>query len=156
MGKHSFKSSEADGLDPNTDSLHRLLAEEEARELVRRTRQYDERALTRIYNLFADRVFRFIYYRVQDRPHAEDLTNEVFVRLLESISDFRASGDDAALLLTGWIFTIARNIVIDFYRRQRTHSADSLSDTAEEIPDTFDSDFHLTRADLQLALAKLT
>ncbi|HZQ10821.1 MAG TPA: sigma-70 family RNA polymerase sigma factor [Anaerolineae bacterium] len=157
MSNHASTSSGADALDPAADSLHRLLAEEEARELLSRARLYDERALTRIYNLFADRVFRFIYYRVQDRPHAEDLTNEVFIRMLESITNFHASGDDAALLLTGWIFTIARNIVIDYYRRQKTQNADPLSDTAEEIPDdTFDSDFHLTRADLQLALAKLT
>ena len=139
------------------DSLHHLLAQDEARELVRRAQKYEERALTRIYNLFADRVFRFIYYRVQDRPRAEDLTNEVFVRLLENVDKFRPGGDDAALALTGWIFTIARNLIIDDYRRQKTRSADPLPDADDEIADTsFDFDMHLTRADLQAAMARLT
>lgn len=139
------------------DSLHHFLAQDEARELLRRANAYDERALTRIYNLFADRVFRFIYYRIQDRPRAEDLTNEVFVRMLENVDKFRPSGEDATLLLTGWIFTIARNLMIDDYRRQKTRTADALPDADVDIADeTFDFDVHITRADLQNALAQLT
>lgn len=140
-----------------TDSLHHLLPQDEARELLRRARAYEERALTRIYNLFNDRVFRFIYYRIQDRARAEDLTNEVFVRMLEGIDKFRPSGDDPTLSLTGWIFTIARNMIIDDFRREKIRAADHFADSDAELPDEgFDLELHLTRADLQTALAKLT
>jgi RNA polymerase sigma-70 factor (ECF subfamily) len=107
--------------------------------------------------LFADRVFRFIYYRIQDRPRAEDLANEVFIRLLENVDKFRPGGEDAALALTGWIFTIARNLIIDDYRRQKSRRADPLPETDDTIIDEqFDLELHLTRVDLQAALSKLT
>jgi RNA polymerase sigma-70 factor (ECF subfamily) len=155
--KNVFTSSPASAPDVLDDSLHNLLAQDEARELIRRAQAYDERALTRIYNLFADRVFRFIYYRIQDRPRAEDLTNEVFLRLLENVDRFRPSGADVTLSLTGWIFTIARNILIDDYRRQKTRAVEPLPETDDEVADAnFDFELHLTRADLQTALANLT
>lgn len=139
------------------DSLHQSLPSAEARELLERAGRYEDRALTRIYTLFSDRVFRFIYYRIQDRSRAEDLTNEVFVRLLESIQRFRPSGDDPALALTGWIFTIARNMIIDDFRRHKIRSAEPFSDGDEDPADsTVDLELHLTRADLQAALAQLT
>lgn len=141
----------------STDSLHQLLPPAEARDLLRRAQAYEERALTRLYTLFSDRVFRFIYYRIQDRPRAEDLTNEVFVRMLESVEKFRPTGDDTSLVLTGWIFTIARNLIIDDYRRQKVRMADPLPENDDDLEDkSFDMDLHLTRADLQKALAQLT
>lgn len=139
------------------DSLHQLITAEEARELIRRAQVYDERALTRLYNLFADRVFRFVYFRIQDRPRAEDLANEVFIRVLENVDKFRPGGEDAALALTGWIFTIARNLIIDDYRRQKSRNAEPLPETDDTLIDErFDFELHLTRADLQAALSKLT
>lgn len=139
------------------DSLHQLLPPTEARELLRRAQKYEERALTRLYNIFSDRVFRFVYYRVQDRPRAEDLTNEVFVRMLENVENFRPSGEDASLALTGWIFTIARNLLIDDFRRQKIRAAEPLPEDDTELADeSFDVDLHLTRAELQTALAQLT
>lgn len=140
------------------DSPHQLVSQAEARELLRRARTYEERALTRLYNLYADRVFRFIYYRIQDRPRAEDLTNEVFVRMLEHVEKFHPSGDDIVLALTGWIFTIARNLLIDDYRRQKVRPVEPLpeADDQESLAEHFDLEFYLTRADLQVALAKLT
>ncbi|MBI4675589.1 MAG: sigma-70 family RNA polymerase sigma factor [Chloroflexi bacterium] len=155
--KDRSKLSPTPASDALNDSLHHVLAQDEARELLQRAKEYDERALTRIYNLFADRVFRFMYYRIQDRPRAEDLTNEVFVRMLENVAKFRPSGEDASLLLTGWIFTIARNMLIDDYRRQKTRAVEPLPDAEQDIADAaFDFEVHITRADLHAALARLT
>lgn len=157
MSKDAPMSSPALAPHSAGDSLHHLLPPDEARELLRRARQYEERALTRIYNLFSDRVFRFIYYRVQDRPRAQDLTNEVFVRMLENIENFRPGGDDPSLVLTGWIFTIARNMLVDEYRRQKIRATEPLPEGDHEMADEgFDLDLHLTRADLQAALQRLT
>lgn len=157
MSNDSSMLSQALAPNAGPDTLHQLLPPAEARELLERARRYEDRALTRIYTLFSDRVFRFIYYRIQDRPRAEDLTNEVFVRMLESIERFRPSGQDIALALTGWIFTIARNMVIDDYRRQKVRVTDPLSDDEDDLVDSHnDLELHLTRADLQSALGQLT
>lgn len=156
MSNDAFMLSQA--LAPNAlDNLHQLLPPAEARDLLRRAQEYEERALTRLYNLFSDRVFRFIYYRIQDRARAEDLTNEVFVRMLESIEKFRPTGDDPSLVLTGWVFTIARNLIIDDYRRRQVRATEPLPENDDDVEDkTFDMDLHLTRADLQQALGQLT
>jgi RNA polymerase sigma-70 factor (ECF subfamily) len=157
MNNDASMFSPADLPNYATDSLHQLLPTAEAQELLRRAQNYEDRALTRIYQLFSDRVFRFIYYRVQDRARAEELTNEVFVRMLESVERFQGTGADAALALTGWIFTIARNLVIDDIRRQRVRATEPLPEGDNELrDDAIDMELHLTRADLQAALGQLT
>lgn len=137
---------------------HLGLTDEEARELLREAQKYDDRALTRLYNLFAERIYRFCYFRLSDRERAEDLANEVFVRLLEEIGNFRLGASGHALALTGWIYTIARNLIIDDYRRQKVRSiVEPIPDDENGIPYIhLDVDLHITRADLQAAMAHLT
>ncbi len=140
------------------DAASQLLEDAEARLLVRAAQQYDDRALARIYHLYADRIFRYVFFRIGERNRAEDLTGEVFVRLLENVGNFRMGAHGHALALTGWIYRIAHNLIIDEYRRQKVRAEiDPLPDWWEETPDLdLSLDFHLTRADLQFALQQLT
>lgn len=135
-----------------------LLDDAEARQLVRAAQKYDDRALSRIYQLYADRIYRYVYYRVGERHRAEDLTGEVFVRMLESVGNFRTVDRGQALALTGWLFRIAHNLVVDEYRRRQVRNeVDPLQDGEDEIIDPGVSiEMHLDRADLQSALKKLT
>jgi RNA polymerase sigma-70 factor, ECF subfamily len=140
------------------EATSQLIDDAEARQLLRAAQQYDERALTRIYKMYSDRIFRYVFFRIGERNRAEDLTGEVFVRLLENLGNFRLGPHGHALALTGWIFRIAHNLVIDEYRRQKVRKeVDSPSDGED---DTIDPDmnleFNLTRADLQAALRQLT
>jgi RNA polymerase sigma-70 factor (ECF subfamily) len=75
-----------------------------------------------------------------------------------SIGNFRLGAEGHALALTGWIFRIAHNLVIDEYRREKVRGEmDSWPDDWEEATaPEFAEDFHLTRADLQMALRRLT
>ena len=107
------------GAAPPASGVHDILSDEEARALLRAAQAYDDRAFARLYHLFADRIFRFIYFRLGDRNRAEELTSDLFVRLLESIGNFRLGPKDPALALTAWIYRIARNLVIDDYRRRQ-------------------------------------
>ncbi len=139
------------------DPLHQILSPEEAAELVQRAKNFEERALAQLYHLFADRVFRFMYYRIDDRPRAEELTNEVFVRILENVENFQMGRGDAALLLTSWVFTIARNLVIDDLRRRKRLTVEPLAEAEPELADERDDvELHITRTDLQAALSQLT
>jgi RNA polymerase sigma-70 factor (ECF subfamily) len=157
MTTNTSASSQALPPEVMPDNVHQLLPPAEARDLLRRAQAFEDRALTRLYNLFSDRVFRFIYYRIQDRERAQDLANEVFVRMLENIGQFRPSGEDTSLVLTGWIFTIARNLIIDDYRRNKVRVTEPLPENDDDLEDkNFDLDVHLNRADLQKALAQLT
>lgn len=65
-----------------------------------------------LYEEFLDKVFRYMQYKVNNRHLAEDLTSKVFEKALTNFS--RYSSDKA--LFSTWIFSIARNVVIDHYR----------------------------------------
>jgi RNA polymerase sigma-70 factor (ECF subfamily) len=134
------------------------LDDAEARQLLRAAQQYDDRALARIYQMYSDRIFRYVFFRIGERNRAEDLTGEVFVRLLENVGNFRLGPSGHSLALTGWIFRIAHNLVIDEYRRQKVRGEiDSPNDGEQDpIDPDMSLDFQLTRADLQSALKRLT
>ncbi len=135
-----------------------LLNDVEAQQLVHAAQRYDDRALTHIYRLYADRIFRYIYFRVGEKNRAEELTGEVFVRFLENVVGFRLGAQGHALALTGWIYRIAHNLIIDEYRRQKTHGqVDPLPEDWDEAGESeLSDDLQLTRADLQVALCQLT
>lgn len=71
-----------------------------------------------LYEANLSRVYRYIYYRVRDVTVAENLTSAVFEKALTKFNNYRS---DKALFST-WLFSIARNTVIDHYRKVRRES----------------------------------
>lgn len=71
-------------------------------------------AITEIYEAYFLRVYKFIFYRVSHKETAEDLTEEVFVKVFSGISRL-----SEAKAFEGWLFQIARNLVIDYYRKKK-------------------------------------
>ncbi len=75
----------------------------------------DPRAYGELYDLYIERIHRFIYFKVSSKEEAEDLTSQVFLKVWEylidtertRIQDFRA-----------FVYQAARNAVVDFYRKQ--------------------------------------
>jgi RNA polymerase sigma factor (sigma-70 family) len=80
--------------------------------------------LTRVYELYVDRVYAFFAYRLAVRAEAEDLTAATFERLVRNVDRF----DEARGSLATWIFTIAENVLIDHYRRQGRRDEQALPD----------------------------
>jgi RNA polymerase sigma-70 factor (ECF subfamily) len=80
--------------------------------LVERAQEGDSQAFGMIYDRYVDTVFRFIYFRVGNRPLAEDLTADTFLRALKRIGSFTWQGRD----LGAWLVTIARNLVADHFK----------------------------------------
>ncbi len=74
------------------------------------------------------RVYRYIYYRVNHHENAEDLTSEVVLKIVQALKKQRGN-------FRAWMYKIARNAVIDFYRRRGVRSEVSLSDMPGELPD---------------------
>ena len=75
----------------------------------------DTRILSALYQRYQVRIFRYLYYRTGDLQAAEDLTSEVFLRMLRSITNYRSKG----VSFDAWLFQIARNVCIDHYRKSR-------------------------------------
>ena len=81
--------------------------------MVSRAQQGDQAAIAEIYERHHAAIYRYVFYRVGDVATAEDLTGAVFVRVVENIDRFVYRGRP---LLT-WLYTIARNVVVDHHRR---------------------------------------
>jgi len=84
-------------------------------QLVRRAKSGDPDAFARIYDAYVERVYRYIYFRVTDETVTEDLTAQVFLNAWESLDRYQP-GDSPYI---AWLYTIARNLVIDHYRMKK-------------------------------------
>jgi RNA polymerase sigma-70 factor (ECF subfamily) len=87
-------------------------ASDEAK-LVASAQRGDRSAIAEIYERHHSAIYRYIYYRVGETSTAEDLTGTVFVRVVEHLDDFVYRGRP----LLSWLYTIARNVVVDHHRR---------------------------------------
>lgn len=71
-------------------------------------------AFGRFYEQYLTRVFQYVNYRVGDKTTAEDLTSDIFNKALTNFAKY----DSEKAALSTWIFSIARNTVIDYYRKR--------------------------------------
>ena len=69
-----------------------------------------------LYDAYINKIYRFIYYKTHHKETAEDLTSRTFMKALEKIKTFDA--DKGAF--STWLYQIARNNVIDFYRTKKS------------------------------------
>lgn len=70
-----------------------------------------------LYYQYVRKIYKFIYYKVQHRETAEDLTSQTFMKALEKINSF--SNEKSSF--STWVYTIARNNVIDYYRTKKNN-----------------------------------
>ncbi len=82
-------------------------------DLARAAARGDQAALSTLYRRHCDAVFRFALARAGTRQHAEDLTAEVFVRVVESLPGY----DPTRGGFRAWLYGIARHVCADFWRR---------------------------------------
>lgn len=83
--------------------------------LVRAARNGDKEAVGILYDTYLDAVYRFVFFRVSSREDAEDISEQTFISAFEHIGRYEEKG----LPFEAWIFKIARNKIIDHYRKQK-------------------------------------
>ena len=124
------------------------------RGLLERAKEYDEAALGELYDGHAPRIYAYIYRRVSDATVAEDLTADVFVRVLQAVQSERFWKTS----FQAWLYRIAHNLVVDHYRRGAKVNETELDErlvAAAEGPDAAVED-QLSRQQLGGALQRLT
>lgn len=67
-----------------------------------------------LYHKYHHDVFQFLFYMVRNKEHAEDLVQEVYIRVYKSYHRFEGKSSEKT-----WLFSIARNVAIDFFRKQK-------------------------------------
>jgi RNA polymerase sigma-70 factor (ECF subfamily) len=95
------------------------------RTLIERAQQGDAQALAELYQRHASGVFRYFYLRVRDHAIAEDLTGEVFVRMVKSMPAYA----DRGLPFGAWLYRVAHDRMIDYLRYAARHPLEGLSET---------------------------
>jgi RNA polymerase sigma-70 factor (ECF subfamily) len=78
----------------------------------------ETKAVETLYDLYADRLYRYLLARVGNCDTAADLTTELFLRVIKSIGAFRLDRDQPAATVSGWLYRIAANLVAEHYRAQ--------------------------------------
>lgn len=81
--------------------------------LAQRAQTGSQHAVTTLYHRHRDAIYRFVYTRVGNRPQAEDLTAEIFTRMLEDLDQYDAQKG----AFHQWLYGIARHVLADFWRR---------------------------------------
>lgn len=85
--------------------------------LIQQAQKGDREAIAELYRLHAQMIYRYIAYRVDTPADAEDLTAEVFVKMVEALPSYRITGAP----FSAWLYRIASARVIDYRRRVRRH-----------------------------------
>ena len=116
----------------------------------------DSTAFATIYDEFAPRIFKFCYFRVSSREEAEDLASLTFIRAWDHIQ----AGKEVRTM-QAFLYRIANNLIIDFYRKRGDTRDLSLDDPKNpiDIPETADFveelDLRMTVDQVRATLAKL-
>lgn len=104
------------------------------RQLAERASKRDRQAFGKLYDLYVDKIYKYIYYKSGRTDEAEDLTAQVFLKAWEAIGNYRWEGYP----FSTWLYRIAHNMMIDYYR---THRETFPLDTARTKESTIDP-FH--------------
>jgi RNA polymerase sigma-70 factor (ECF subfamily) len=92
--------------------------------LVRRAQHRDQEAFAQLYEEHFDKIYRYVTFKIGNETEAEDVTQQVFLSALKSISLFKWKG----IPFSAWLFRIAHNKVVDYLRRKK-HTTVSLDES---------------------------
>ncbi len=97
-------------------------------ELIRRARSGDGVAWEEIVSGFSRRIFNLAYRFTSSVEGAEDLTQEVFIRIYRTLDQYDPKQGD----LSNWLMRLARNLIIDDYRHRQRNPQNSMADAVDD------------------------
>ena len=87
---------------------------QDEQDLVHRAQDGDKEAFAGLYETYFDKIYRYVVVRIGNKAEAEDMTQQVFVKAYKHIPSYKWKG----VPFSAWLFRIAHNVVVDFYRRE--------------------------------------
>jgi RNA polymerase sigma-70 factor, ECF subfamily len=122
---------------------------DDERQWVLKAQSGDSEAVGWLYERYFSRIYKYCYLKLGDPTEAEDITEGVFLKMIEAISTFRWQGSSFA----SWLYRIAHNQVVDLARQRTRRPQTSLEPVGESLPSEKD-DPH-GAAEMQEAVAHL-
>ena len=95
--------------------------------LIRRAQALDPGALAELYDRHFDGIYRYLFTRLRHQADAEDFTEQVFLKMVDSIHRYRPRG----VAFSSWLYRIAHNLLVDRYRRAGREAVE----LSEQVPD---------------------
>lgn len=83
--------------------------------LIASAKQGNREAVSVLYEHYAQAIYRYVHYRVESQHIAEDITAEVFLRMVRELPSF----EDRGLPFGAWLYKIASNLLNDYYRQRK-------------------------------------
>lgn len=96
--------------------------------MARKARMGDSAAWEEIVTTFSRRIFNLAYRFTSSAEAAEDLTQEVFVRIYRTLDQYDPRQGD----LSNWLMRLARNLIIDDYRHRQRNPQNTMADTVDD------------------------
>lgn len=120
------------------------------KELIEKAIKGEESACQKILNLYKGRIFSYVLRLVKNYDDAEELTFDTFIRFFKSLKLF-----DTSRSISSWLFTIAHNLVVDFFRRNTIEYEylDEKYSTSDNLAERFETAKRLKQ--LETALDQL-
>ncbi len=112
-------SGTARGAGLGNSTVGELAPEFDEQAIVEAAQRGDQTALGALYDHYFPRVYRYVSTRLATAEDAEDVTTEIFLRVIENLRSFTWRG----LPFGAWVFRIARNEVVSHVRRQKVRTA---------------------------------
>ncbi|WP_292010700.1 RNA polymerase sigma factor [Chryseobacterium sp.] len=101
--------------------------------LIQKAKEKDQKAQTRLINVFWVDVFSFVMKKVKDENDADEITVNVFSKVLSKLDMY-----DPHFQFKTWVLTIAQNTVIDFWRKRSRENQDmDVTENLEEVKNQF-------------------
>lgn len=118
--------------------------------LVEKAAGGDFEAFGRLYGIYLDPIYRYVFYQVKDKMTAEDIIEEIFVKAWKAIGSYRGKGQ---AFLT-WLYRIAHNYLVDYFRKSQKRRSVEVEMTAVAILER-DSEAEAVRQELLDVISSL-
>lgn len=111
------------------------------RQLVLQAQAGNSEAFGQLYDAYMERIYRFVYFRVEDQQTAEDITSQVFLKAWNNLDRFSFNRTP----YLAWLYTIAHNAVIDHYRTRKVAAAlDDVQLSQQDHAEAVENEIDLT------------
>lgn len=127
---------------------------EKLEELAKKCQAGDKESFSQIYDLLADKIYKFVFFKCKSED-CDDLVEVIFIKIWEKINLY----EDSNGYFSAWVYKIAHNTVIDYYRKHRPilsiEESLGIEDEDEEKNPLITTEKKLNGEIVRLALEKL-
>jgi len=115
----------------------------EIADYVKKAQKGDTLSFEKIYDEYAPKILSFVFYKVQNRAEAEDLSSEIWVQVIKSLKSYNFKSS-----FNTWLYGLAKNLVFQYYREKYKNKEVVTFDEYFEQMNGVDEDFDNIESDM--------